>query len=282
MQYYNRYQRKKELIKTIISLAIIAAIFAVCITVRALGSPVKDDASSSLPPSSSQIPAPESSSQADSSIPEESSSEPEDSSVASTGAEATQPVDKSYFDDAVFIGNSRTEGLIMYNSLSLKNALTHKGLKVDTAFTDPCIDVNGTKMTVMDALAHKSFSKVYMMLGINELGWVYPEAFISGYGKMIDRIREINPQAVIYVQSVLPVTAKKSASDKIYNNPTIDKFNELLLELAKDKQVNFLNVAEAVADSDGTLQEALASDGVHLNREGCNAWMDYLKSHTAA
>ena len=96
-------------------------------------------------------------------------------------------VDDSYFDDAIFIGDSRTE-----------------------------------KLSIMDAIENSEpFSKAYIMLGINELGWAYEELFIEKYEQIIDTLREINPNVTIYVQSILPVTKEKSDNDSIYNNPKI-------------------------------------------------------------
>ena len=295
-QYTKRYRKRKHFMEAAISFVLVAAIFAICLTVRSLGHsetslPTKDDQPSlpaeSQPMDSSLLEEP-SSTQDSSPAPPQSESESSSESsdpvaempvLVEGDVPPSQPVDTSYFDDAVFIGDSRTEGFTMYNNISKSNSLTYKGLMVDTAFTEPCINVNGVKMTVMDALAQKHFSKVYVMLGVNELGWVYSDVFIHKYGEIIDRIREINPQATIYIQSILPVTKKKSDSDSIYNNSKINQYNTLLRELAKEKQVNFVNVAQAVMDSDGTLPENLAFDGVHLNREGCEKWMDYLKSH---
>ncbi len=51
--------------------------------------------------------------------------------------------------------------------------------------------------------------------------------------------------------------------------------------MAEEKQVYYLNVAEAVADDNGYLPEEASTDGVHLNKEYCAKWLDYLKSHTA-
>ena len=288
MQYRNRRQRKKRIMEILISFALVAAVFAVCITVRSLSGPAPDvqsspssDAGSSGSPNCSAVPEPSEPDSAGSEPLPESSSAPDPAAPADGDIPESSSVDGSYFDDAVFIGDSRTEGFTMYNNIAKGNSLTYKGLKVDTAFTEPCINVNGSKLTVMDALAQKTFTKVYIMLGINELGWIYSDVFISDYGKIIDRIREINPQAVVYVQSILPVTAKKSESDQIYNNFRISAYNTLLRQMAQEKQVRFVDTAQAVALDDGTLPEELAFDGVHLNREGCERWMAYLKSHTA-
>ena len=189
-------------------------------------------------------------------------------------------VDDSYFDDAVFIGNSRTEGFKLYSGLSNAQYYTAIGLMVDTIFTKPYAEVNGEKTTIMEALKTTDFSKVYIMLGMNELGWVYGSVYQEYYGRIIDGIREINPDAVIYIQSILPVSAEKSAGDDIYNNPRIDEFNGLLRELAEEKEVYYVNVAEAVAGEDGCLPEGASFDGVHLTPDYCAKWRDYLKTHT--
>lgn len=189
-------------------------------------------------------------------------------------------VDDSYFSDAVFIGDSRTEGFMLYAGPSEASYLTAVGLMVDTIFTEPYIKQGDKKVTVMDALAGMDFSKVYLMLGVNELGWVYGSIFQEYYGRIVDKIREINPDAVIYIQSILPVTAERDAAGSIYNNSRILEFNGLLKELCQEKEVYYVNVAEAVADESGCLPEDDSFDGVHLLPDACKVWLDYLKTHT--
>lgn len=189
-------------------------------------------------------------------------------------------VESSYFDDAVFIGNSRTEGFKLYSGLSNAQYYTAIGLMVDTIFTKPYAAVDGKKVPIMEALKTAEFSKVYIMLGMNELGWVYGSVYQEYYGRIIDAIREINPDAVIYIQSILPVSAEKSESDQIYNNGRINEFNGLLRELAEEKEVYYVDVAQAVSDENGCLPEGGSFDGVHLTPEYCGKWRDYLKTHT--
>ena len=210
-------------------------------------------------------------------VPEKPEEPPYDFSQSVPESEG---VDDSYFDDAVFIGNSRTEGFMLYAGLTNATYLTAVGLMVDTIFTQPYAKVGEEKMTIIDALKTMDFSKVYIMLGLNELGWVYSSVYQEYYGRIIDTIREINPDAVIYIQSILPVSAEKSEKDEVYNNPRIQEFNGLLRQLAEEKEVYYLDVAEAVADETGCLPEGASFDGVHLMPEYCKKWRDYLKIHT--
>ena len=94
------------------------------------------------------------------------------------------------------------------------------------------------------------------------------DVFQKKYGELIDRIREINPNAQIYIQSVLPVSEKKSETDSVYNNKKIAEYNQLLQELAAEKKVFYVNVAEAVADSKGNIPDSNTVDGVHLKEGG--------------
>lgn len=217
----------------------------------------------------------------ESSIPAEISSEISEESIIEYDEVTKKTVDKSYFDDAVFIGNSRTQGLIYYNGLGNTTAYMDKGLKVDTVFDKPTVEMNGKKLSVIEALSEKSeFNKVYIMLGINELGWAYSDIFIEKYALIIDKIREINPDAIIYIQSILPVSEEKSSSDAVYNMDKINEYNDLIKDMATAKGTIYLNVSRAVADEDGYLPQYASTDGVHLNKDYCIKWFEYLKDNT--
>lgn len=196
----------------------------------------------------------------------------------------SEPVDDSFFDDAVFFGNSRTEGLLLYTGLAPLAGIASRGVMVDTALTKRLIaaDGAGEKQTMIEALAGKQgVGKVYVMMGLNELGWAYERVFIQKYGELIDRIREVQPGADIYVQSILPVTKEKSDGDPIYNRKNIERYNALIAGMAREKGVYFVDAAAAVSE-DGYLPAAWSTDGVHLNKEACDVWLTYLKTHTAS
>lgn len=189
-------------------------------------------------------------------------------------------VDDSYFNDAVFIGDSRTQGLITATGLYNATAFTHQGLTVDTAFKDLIVEIDGQYYTAIDALSRTQFNKVYIMLGINETGWIYSSKFIEGYGRIIDAVKAANPEAQIYVQEILPVSNSVSNSHDYIKNSKIDEYNQLLQQLADEKQVYFVDTASAVAGADGSLPEDAAVDGIHLKNSYCQQWLDYLKTHT--
>ena len=186
------------------------------------------------------------------------------------------------FDETIaFIGNSRTQGFIMYNGLSKVQDYTYIGLMVDTAMTKEFVKTeNGKKITLLQDMENKQINKVYIMLGINELGWSYPSVFKLKYGELIDEIRKVKPNCDIYVQSIIPVTKSKDKSDKIYNNTNIKKFNSLIKEVAKEKNVKYLDVQSALTNSEGYLPEEASTDGIHIGKKYCEKWLNYLKNNS--
>lgn len=192
----------------------------------------------------------------------------------------SEAVEDAWFADAAFIGDSRTEGLALYTTLKPGGTFAYRGLNVQSARTDRVIKVDGGKYTAVEALKRGTFAKVYLSLGVNELGWYNNERYYQNYADLIDLVRAAQPDAEIYLQTLIPVTAEKSASSYI-NNPTILVYNDLIKTLAEEKQVFLVDVWSAFADGDGALPAAGSVDGVHLTKAYYAQWLDYLKTHTA-
>lgn len=190
--------------------------------------------------------------------------------------------DVSYFDGALFIGNSLTEGFAENCGLDDVRAFAAPGVMVDSVFTSRTVPLGGEKVPILDAAARTDFSRVYVMLGMNELGWKSLDYFTKRYGAVVDALRASHPDAAIYVQSILPVTAERSGEDKVYNNDNVARFNAALRELCAEKRVYYVDAASALAGPDGALPAADAwDDGIHLKSGACRRWLAYLETHTA-
>ena len=188
------------------------------------------------------------------------------------------PVEDTYFDDAVFLGDSRTDGLRLYGGLTHGTFLCSTGATVESVFTKAVETPAGT-MPLLDALAGMECGKIYVMLGINELGWNGTETFRNQSTELILRLQTDHPDAEIVIQSILPVSAQKDAEGRYVNNGRINEYNQVWLELAEEFDVAYMNVAESVAGEDGLLPSDLCYDGVHLNKAGSRQWLDYLRTH---
>ena len=186
------------------------------------------------------------------------------------------------FDSTVaFIGDSRTQGLIMYNGLREVQDYSYIGLMVDTAITKEFVQTqDGKKITLLQDMKNKNIKSVYIMLGLNELGWSYPQVFKIKYKELINEIKKIQPNCKIYIQSIIPMTKSKSDNDEIFNNKNVEKFNKLVKEVAKEENVTYLDVKSTLVDSQGYLPEEASMDGVHLDIDYCEKWLNYLKNNS--
>ena len=188
------------------------------------------------------------------------------------------PVEDTYFDNTAFLGDSRTQGFQLYSSLKTGNYYTAVGATVESVFTKK-VDTEAGKMPLLDAMAKQEFDKIYVMLGVNELGWNGTEIYHNQYAKLIDRLRQDHPDSEIVLQTLIPVSAKQEAKKSYVNNTRIAAYNEVIRQLVEEKQCPYIDVAPAMTDEKGCLRSDWTSDGVHLNTKGCKAWLDYLRTH---
>ena len=129
-------------------------------------------------------------------------------------------------------------------------------------------------------MADQDCDKVYVMLGVNELGWSKTETYYNQYAKLIDRLREDHPEAKIVLQSLPPVSARQEAKQTYVNNARISDYNAVIQALAEEKACYFLDVAACLTDENGLLPKDLNFDGIHLNPAGCKVWLNCLRTHS--
>lgn len=194
----------------------------------------------------------------------------------------SDPAAEDWFADAAFIGDSLTDGLLLYSGVRGPANLSYKGLTVQSARTDKVIKSGSGKITPLKALGQKTYGKVYLLLGVNELGWYNDERFYNAYAELIDLVRETQPDAQIYLQTLLPVTAEQSADHAYINNSKIEVYNSLITTLAAEKEVFLLDTHAALAGEDGALPAEGSTDGVHLTKPYYKIWLEYLRVHTVS
>lgn len=191
-------------------------------------------------------------------------------------------VEDDYFSDAVFIGDSRTVGMLDYGGLEdIAAFYASKGMTVYKLFDAQIVDVPGQiqKQTVEEALLGNSFRKIYLMVGINEMGMGTVETFIEKYKEVVDRLLELQPDAILYIQAILKVTTERSEKGDYINNEGIIARNEELAKLADNKRIFFLDANPSICDETGGMEPTYTFDGVHLKAQYIEIWKNYLKEH---
>lgn len=190
-----------------------------------------------------------------------------------------ETVEEDYFKDALFIGDSRTVGLSEYSGWTEPTYFAEEGLTIYDIFDKKIAKVNGKKMTIDKALKKQKFGKIYIMLGINEMGRGTRKTFVAEYKKVLEKIQSLQPDAIIFIEGIMNVTKKKSDTDPIFNNKNIKDRNEGIAELADNKNIFYIDVNEAITDDSGGIPEEYTFDNIHLKAEYYKIWTDFLLEH---
>lgn len=184
-------------------------------------------------------------------------------------------VDETYFDDALFLGDSHTDGFHDYAGLRNATYYTKNGITVKGATEKAFIELDGEKLTLAEALDRQQFGKIYIMLGINELGGGTAESWAEEYKTLLALVREKQPDALIYTQAIFHTTAKKSA-ETFFKNSVIDERNAALAQLADNETIFYLDVNPVFDDDTGALRSDYSGDGVHVRAPYYVLWRDFL------
>lgn len=191
-------------------------------------------------------------------------------------------VEDDYFADAVFIGDSRTVGMYEYGGLQeVSTFYAAKGLTVYRVFDEEIVSVpdRRKKINIGQALQENSFAKIYLMIGINEMGTGTVDTFMEKYGEMVSRLRELQPDAIIYLQGIMKVSSERSAEGDYINNEGIEARNERIARLADNENVFYLDVNPFICDETGGMISSYSYDGVHLKAKYIDIWKQFLKEH---
>lgn len=190
-------------------------------------------------------------------------------------------VDADYLSDAVFIGDSRTDTLKLYAGWDNATYYVKTGTNIWSVMDAEVAEdpESGKNISIDEALQKQKFGKVYIMLGVNELGTGTAETFYKQFKDVVARIQELQPDAVIFVESIIHVSASKDAEGTDINNKEIDVRNKWLRKLADNKTIFFLDANEVLDDKNGALTEEYTFDGVHLKADQLKPWKNFLLKH---
>ncbi len=249
--------------------------------------PAQDDTSlnSEYPQNSkdaAQAEPPQSENETQSEIETQSSGENAPYDYSQPVPQSGETLDNSYFDDALFVGDSITEGIGSYALMKNAGVVAFTGINTDTIMTREVIrNDQGELETMLEAASHyPDAKKIFVMLGANGIAWIGKESFVENYGAFLDALREQHPDADIFVESILPVTAQYETENEQITNAKIREYNQALLAMAQQKEYYYLDVESVFADENGCLpDEASPTDGMHFGPKYYEMWFDYLKCH---
>lgn len=192
--------------------------------------------------------------------------------------ERSPAVDDSYFRDAVFIGDSRMEGFRNTSGITQGTFMTSVGMCL-TSISDSLVASPEGAITVYQGLSGRQYSKIYIMLGTNDLGFYPMSEFLNTAKAVFDQMHQLQPYAQIYVCSVIYVEESKVVTDYV-NNKNVIEVNENLQQACRDLDYcHYINLNEIFSNGYQSLIEGASQDGVHLYEKYSVQMLEYLKKH---
>ena len=179
-------------------------------------------------------------------------------------------------ENTLFIGDSRTVGLMEYAKIEGADFFCTVGMNVFEIY-DENVSVPGVgRLKISELLENKKYDRIYIMLGINELGYPFDQ-IVRKYTELVNFVKEKQPEAIIFMQANLHVTKERSDRDKIFNNTNINKLNEIIKGFSDEDRIYYLDANEAFDDSNGALSADMSSDNAHLYARYYVTWGKWIE-----
>jgi lysophospholipase L1-like esterase len=169
----------------------------------------------------------------------------------------------------LFLGNSITE-MGEWGKLSGDTTIINRGIGGDITF--------GLLKRLDDVIKRKP-SKLFLLIGINDIGKDIPDAVIAGnIRRIIETIQSGSPATIIYLETILPVNPGVPGLPQHYDkNEHVRAVNKLLPVVAADMKVTLIDTYSLFAGSDGLFRKEYTPEGLHVNKAGYTMWVQFLK-----
>ena len=189
------------------------------------------------------------------------------------------PVDDTWFEGTLFIGDSRTEGLKYADCLGESAYFSSVGMTVYSVMGTKCYDeVFGYNYLGM-VLTKNTFDKIFIHLGLNECGGDH-DRFLKEYRTLIETVQRTQPDATVILQEIMTVS-KGKALDPKFTLERINYLNEQIKLIAEEYGVHYMDTNGWLSDEEGYLLEELNRDGCHLYATGYLDWADWIRQQAA-
>ena len=171
------------------------------------------------------------------------------------------------YGDIVFLGNSITSGGKDWSKRLKHPNIRNRGIGGD---------VTDGVLARIDEIIYFKPKAVFLLIGINDL-WnnnspnnPSAEYIANNIIQIAQVINAQTPKTNIYVQTVLPI-------DKEQYKNNILKVNEIIKASEKDNPYQIIDLYSIFANENGLIKSELSTDGIHLNEEGYNTWIEFIK-----
>jgi len=175
----------------------------------------------------------------------------------------------------IFLGNSITE-IGNWKKLLNDTTVVNRGIGGDITFG---------VLKRLDDVIKRQPSKLFLLIGINDIGKDIPDAVIAdNIHKIILRLQTESASTKIFIESILPVNPDVPNFPQHYDKQEhVVRTNKLIKKVAEETHCTYLNIHDLFTDKHGKLDAKYTKDGLHLTAEGggYEKWIEYLKKQGA-
>ncbi|MDE7184722.1 MAG: hypothetical protein K2O40_09680, partial [Lachnospiraceae bacterium] len=97
--------------------------------------------------------------------------------------------------------------------------------------------------------------------------------------EVVNDIRKLQPEALIFIQGNLLVTQEKSDESDTITNENIAARNKLIATLANQKDIFYIDINESSLCKEGALVSDYTWDQVHIKAQYYPIWKEFLLRH---
>lgn len=135
-------------------------------------------------------------------------------------------------------------------------------------------DVTEGLLNRLDTVVDAKPGKVFLMIGTNDVSSRIDKGdIVANMAAILDRLGSELPDAEVYVESVLPRTAKYAAEIEALN----EEYEGLCVGRAN---VTYIDMYDSYLGTDGLPNaELFASDGYHMSGKGYALWVEKIQGY---
>ena len=175
--------------------------------------------------------------------------------------------------DIIFIGDSIVEYYPLQELLGTAKTIVNRGIRGYQ-----------TRLLLENLDAHlygDTVDQIVLLIGTNDIGKdISMNEALDNLEGVIQLLNRDYPLSQIKLVSILPVNEGEEYKQTVYirTNEKIREWNQAYEALASAyMQVDFVSIYDSLADSEGQLQSAYTTDGLHLSVAGYQALSEVLK-----
>ena len=175
--------------------------------------------------------------------------------------------------DIIFIGDSIVEYYPLQELLGTAKTIVNRGIRGYQ-----------TRLLLENLDAHlygDAVDQIVLLIGTNDIGKDIPmNEALDNLERVIQSIAREYPLSQIKLLSILPVNEGEEYKQTVYirTNEKIREWNQAYEALVSAyMQVDFVSIYDSLTDSEGQLQSAYTTDGLHLSVAGYQALSEALK-----